>query len=255
MRITTWNVNSLRARMDSVSRFVREAVPDVLCLQETKVTDDLFPADVLRAHYPHIAYWGQQTYNGVAILSKLPLTDVRRGRAIDDDGEPRILSCLVDGIRLYDLYVPNGTSVGSPRYHHKLRWLRQLRAELDAYPADTPLVVVGDMNIAPDDLDVWDPFKCDGQLLCTADERGALQHVLDWGLTDAFRERNPYANAFSWWDYQRLGFQRNHGLRIDHTFLSAPLMARLEQVTIHRDVRGWDTPSDHAPVSVDLAVR
>lgn len=252
MRITTWNVNSLRARMDHVARFTREAAPDVLCLQELKLADDLFPLDVLREWYPHCAWWGQPTYNGVAILSKLPLVDVRRGFAGSDDPEARLLTCVVDGIRLYGLYTPNGTELGSSRFHYKLRWLQQLRTELDSYPKDTALIVVGDMNVAPDDLDVWDPFKCDGQLLCHPDERAALQHVLDWGLVDAFREQNPYANDFSWWDYQKMGFQRNHGLRIDHTFLSPPLMRQLGKVTIHRNVRGWDQPSDHAPVSVDL---
>jgi exodeoxyribonuclease-3 len=252
MRLTTWNVNSLRARLDHVVRFAREAAPDVLCLQELKLVDDQFPEEVLEEWFPHRAWWGQAGYNGVAILSKLPLDDVRRGFLDWDDPEARLLTCEVAGIRLYGLYTPNGTSLGSARFHYKLKWLAQLRAELDRYPKDSALMVVGDMNVAPDDLDVWDPFKCDGELLCHPDERAALQHVLGWGLVDAFRERNPYANDFSWWDYQKLGFQRNHGLRIDHAFLSPPLMKRLRKVTIHRDVRSWDQPSDHAPVSVDL---
>lgn len=253
MRITTWNVNSLRARTGHVQRFAEEHAPDVLCLQELKLADDLFPADELRAHFPYQTWWGQATYNGVAILSKRPLDEIRRGFEAWPDDEARCLSCLVAGIRVYALYVPNGTEVGSARFHYKLKWLEHLRAELDRWPKDTPLAVVGDMNVAPDDLDVWDPFRCDGILLCHPDERAALAHVTAWGLHDAFRERNPFANAFTWWDYQKMGFVRNHGLRIDHTLLSDPLMVRLQKVTIHRDVRGWELPSDHAPVSVDLA--
>jgi exodeoxyribonuclease-3 len=251
MRITTWNVNSLRLRVDHVVRFAKEHAPDVLCLQELKLADELFPEAELRAHFPHLAWWGTPAYNGVAILSKLPLDEVRRGW----DGweeEARCLQCVVGGLRLFALYVPNGTELGSARFHYKLRWYKALRAELDRYGQDTPLAVVGDFNVAPDDLDVWDPFKCDGILLCHPDERAALAHLMDWGLKDAFREQNPFANAFSWWDYQKMGFVRNHGLRIDHVLLSDPLMKRAQKVTIHRDVRGWPNPSDHAPVSVDL---
>lgn len=253
MRLTTWNVNSLRVRLDHVARFVREFDPDVLCLQETKVADDQFPEAELRALRPHLAFWGQPTYNGVAILSKHPLQEVRRGLVGLEDDEPRAISALVEGVRIYGLYVPNGQEVGHPKFHYKLRWLEHLRQELDRYPPDTPLAIVGDFNVAPDDLDVWDPFRFDGLLLCHPEERGALKRVLDWGLSDPYRTKKPFASEFSWWDYQRMGFQRNQGLRIDHTFLSAPLMKRLQKVTIHRDVRGWDQPSDHAPVSVDLA--
>lgn len=256
MRVTTWNVNSLRARLDHVVRFVAEAKPDVLCLQELKLPQDQFPVDVLGPLFPHSVWWGQPTYNGVAILSKLPLSDVRKGFAVDDDGEARVLTCVVDGVRLYGLYCPNGTELGSARFHAKLRWYDRLADEVAAYAADAEVLVVGDMNVAPDDLDVWDPFKCDGQLLCHPDERAAFARLCARGrLTDAFREREPFANAFTWWHYQKMGFQRNHGLRIDHALASAPLMARLRAITIHRGVRGWDQPSDHAPVSADFADR
>jgi exodeoxyribonuclease-3 len=249
MRITTWNVNSLRARLEHVLRFAREQQPDVLCLQELKLTDEDFPTDALREAFPHIERWGQRAYNGVAILSKVPMEGCRRGW----DEEARLLTCEVAGISLYSLYVPNGAPMGSERFRYKLQWLRQLRALLDTHPQQTPLVVVGDMNVAPGDLDVWDPFKCDEVLLCSTAERAALQHVLDWGLADPFREQHPFENAFTWWDYQKLGFQRNHGLRIDHAFVSRALMPRVQRVVIHREVRGWDQPSDHAPVSLDLA--
>jgi exodeoxyribonuclease-3 len=241
-------------RLDHVVRFAREHQPDVLCLQELKLTDEQFPSDVLRAAgFAHLAWHGQQAYNGVAMLSKLPLEDVQRGFVGVEDPEARILAATVAGIRIYGLYCPNGQEVGHPKFLEKLRWFGRLRTELDRFPRDAALAVVGDFNVAPDDLDVWDPFRCDGILLCHPDERAALAHVVAWGLRDPFRERNPFANAFTWWDYQKMGFVRNHGLRIDHTLLSEPLMARVKDVVIHRDVRGWDQPSDHAPVSVDLA--
>ncbi|MCA9488686.1 MAG: exodeoxyribonuclease III [Myxococcales bacterium] len=252
MRITTWNVNSLRVRLPHVLRFAEEQAPDVLCLQELKLSQDAFPEEELRAVFPHLEWWGQPTYNGVALLSKQPLEDVRRGFEGWKDDEARVLSCLVGGVRLWCLYTPNGQAIGTPKFLYKLEWLRHLREDLDRFASGTDVVVVGDMNVAPDDLDLWDPFKLDGQILCHPDERAALQHVLDWGLLDAFREQNPYANEFSWWDYQKMGFQRNHGLRIDHTFVSRHLMPTVGRVTIHRDVRGWDNPSDHAPVSLDL---
>lgn len=253
MRVCTWNVNSLRARLDHVARFTREGGCDVICLQETKCTDAQFPDDALREMgWAHIAHWGQSTYNGVALLSKHPLIDLQKGFEGFDDDEARVIAATVKGVRIYGLYTPNGQAVGSDKFHYKLRWLEQLRQEVHRYPEGTDLLVCGDMNIAPDDVDVWDPFELDGQLLCHPHEREALQKVLDWGLTDSFRDRNPFATDFSWWNYQAMGFQRNHGLRIDHVFLSKGLLDGCSDVTIHRDVRGWDSPSDHAPVSVDL---
>lgn len=253
VRLTTWNVNSLRMRLGHVRRFAEECRPDVLCLQELKLTDDQFPEAELRAHFPHLAWWGQPTYNGVAILSKHPLDDVRRGFVGFADPEARALSATVLGMRVYGLYVVNGQAVGAPKFHHKLAWLEALGRDLDALPEGTPTALLGDFNVAPDDLDVWDPFQCDGQLLCHPLERDALRKILDRGLVDPYRAKQPFGNEFSWWDYQKRGFQLNHGLRIDHTFVSASLLARVRKVTLHRDVRGWESPSDHAPVSVDLA--
>jgi exodeoxyribonuclease-3 len=252
VRLTTWNVNSLRARQDHLLKVIEAYDPDVLCLQELKLTDEQFPAELLRARLPHLAWWGQAGYNGVAILSKHPLTEVQRGFVGWDDPAARALSAEVHGIRLYAVYVPNGSAVGSPKFHYKLRWLGQLRAELDRHDPGRDLAVLGDFNVAPDDLDVWDPFKCDGELLFHPDERSALRKVTDWGLLDAFREKSPYASEFSWWDYQKLSFVRNHGLRIDLALVSRSLMSRVGQVTLHREARGWDQPSDHVPVSVDL---
>jgi len=254
MRVTTWNVNSLRARMDHLARFVEEAAPDVLCLQELKLDDDLFPADEIAAlGLPHQLWWGQPTYNGVAILSRRPLEDPQRGFDGFDDDQARVVAATVDGVRIYGLYTPNGQAVGSDKFRYKLRWLDQLRTELDRHDPRDDLLVCGDMNIAPDDLDVWDPFKADGTVLCHPDERGRFAGLIDWGLTDSFREQDPFSTAFTWWNYQKMGWQRNHGMRIDHVLLTRSLQARSTGVTIHREVRGWDQPSDHAPVSVDLS--
>jgi exodeoxyribonuclease-3 len=272
VRLTTWNVNSLRMRLPHLLRFAEECRPDVVCLQELKLAQDQFPEAELRAVFPHLAWWGQPTYNGVAILSKHPLDDVRRGFAGFPDAsqregmpsppphpeEARALSATVLGIRLYGLYVVNGQAVGAPKFHHKLAWLGALGKDLDALPPGTPTALLGDFNVAPGDLDVWDPFQCEGQLLCHPLEREALQHVLtppggQRVLVDPYRTKQPFANEFSWWDYQKRGFLLNHGLRIDHTFVSEALLPRVRKVTIHRDVRGWDNPSDHAPVSLDLA--
>jgi exodeoxyribonuclease-3 len=173
------------------------------------------------------------------------------------DGPPsaerRLIAATVQGVRIYGLYCPNGTEVGSERFHGKLAWYRRLRAELDARftPSDA-LMLVGDFNVTPTDSDCWDPFGSEGTLLCTDQEREAWRHLCGFGLTDAWRSKNPFAVDFSWWDYQKMGWQRNHGLRIDHALLTPPLMARCKAVTIHREARGWDNPSDHAPVSVDL---
>ncbi len=253
MRVVTWNVNSLRTRMEHLARFTEEVSPDVVCLQELKLEDDQIPVEELQAlGYPHLVAYGQPAYNGVAMLSKLPIEGEQRGFLGDDDDQARVVAGTVQGVRIYGLYTPNGQSVGSPQFLYKLAWLGKLREELDRYAPTDEVLVCGDMNVAPSDLDVWDPFKAEGRVLFHPDERAAIQALVDWGLTDAFRERNPFETAFSWWDYQKMGFQRNHGMRIDHVYLTAPLMQRCTEVTIHRDVRGWDTPSDHAPVSVVL---
>lgn len=257
MKIATWNVNSLRVRLPHLERWLGESSPDVACLQETKLTDPEFPADTLRAWgYEHVCFRGERAYNGVAIVSKLPLEDVRLG--IDDD-EPdpqaRLVGARVGGIEVYGLYVPNGEAVGSPKFPYKLKWLERFRAMLARRHRPTdPVLVCGDMNIAPDDLDVWDPFRTEGKVLAHPEERRRLQDILSWGLVDVFRARNPFATEFSWWDYQKMGWERNHGLRIDHIFVTSPLLARTTDLRIRREMRGWDRPSDHVPVEITLQV-
>jgi exodeoxyribonuclease-3 len=251
VKIATWNVNSLRPRLQGVAAWVARVQPDVLCLQETKVTDDLFPhAEIEAMGYPNRAVWGQKTYNGVAILSKRPLEDVRIGfQEREPDAQARILSAVVDGIRVVDVYVPNGAEVGSDKFFYKLDWLKRLRAELEglASPND-PVVLLGDFNIAPTDADVYDPFEHAGQILCSEAERTAWSTLLQWGLVDSWRKKAPFKSEFSWWSYQASGFRKNHGFRIDHLLLSTPLMRRCTSVVIDREPRGVESPSDHAPV-------
>lgn len=249
--VATWNVNSLRARLDHTLKWLAESAVDVVCLQETKMTDDRFPAEVLRdAGYEHLAWHGQPTYNGVAILSKHPLSDVQYGLPDDvDDPQARYVSATVLGVDVHNVYIPNGQAVGSDKFHYKLRWLERLRTRLEGRVRDDhPLILCGDMNIAPDDIDVWDPFVMDGQLLCHPEERRRLEAIRLLGLRDSFREANPFASAFSWWDYRQRGFERNHGVRIDLIFASEVLHARCKDVAIHRHVRAWERPSDHCPV-------
>jgi exodeoxyribonuclease-3 len=258
MKVATWNVNSLRVRLDHLRRWVDLAQPDVVALQETKVVDALFPVQPLEAMgFVHQAWYGQPTYNGVAILSRQPLTDVRKGMGdAVDDPQARVLSATVGGVRVVCCYVPNGTEVGSPAFHYKLQWLTRLKQMLAAsHQPQNEVLVCGDINIAPDDPDVWDPFRCEGRLLCHPEERGRLASLLSWGLEDAWRHHNPFGTDFSWWDYRRMGFQRNQGLRIDHVFLTKPLMARCTEVQMWREVRGWSSPSDHIPVVAHLADR
>ena len=251
MRIATWNVNSLRLRLPQLEKWAKKARPDVLCLQETKTEDAEFPAAELRAlGFEHIAFRGERSYNGVAILSRFPLDDLRFnfGDGVDDS-QPRMVTARVAGIRVIGCYVPNGQDLASPKFAYKLAWLERLRAFLDRIATpDQPLALVGDMNVALGDSDVWDPFACAGTVLFHPLEHERMAPILAFGLVDTYREKHPFGSQFSWWDYRAMGFQRNHGLRIDHIFVTPPLMARLQTITIDREIRGWPSPSDHVPV-------
>lgn len=255
MKIATWNVNSLRPRLDHLARYASEAQPDVLCLQETKVVDEDFPHMACEAAgYPHRAIFGQKTYNGVAILSKRPLSDVATNFTLGPpDEQARVIRARVAGVLIINVYVPNGSPINSPKFSYKLDWYARMRAELDAIATpDEPVLLCGDMNVAPTDADVYDPFETQGQVLCSAPERQALKDLTGWGLTDAWRKKNPFAPDYSWWDYRGGGFRYNHGFRIDHVYLSRPAMRRCAAAGIDRDPRTWDRPSDHTPVWVKL---
>ncbi len=250
VKLVTWNVNSIRQRLERLLALLARHAPDVVCLQETKVIDADFPAEVLRAAGYASAFAGQKSYNGVAILSKLEAADIACGfRDGGDDEQARLLAATIAGVRVICAYVPNGQSVGSDKYAYKLEWLERLRKllEREADPA-RPLALVGDFNVAPADADVHDPEAWRGQVLCSDAERAALARLLDWGLIDSFRKHYPERVAFTWWDYRELGFPKNRGLRIDHVLLTRPLVEKLEDVVIDREERKGKGASDHAPV-------
>lgn len=253
MQIATWNVNSLKVRLPHLLQWLGENPVDVLCLQETKLTDDKFPVAEINAAGYQVAFSGQKTYNGVAILSKLPLTDVVRNNPRFDDPQQRILAATIDGMRIICAYVPNGQAVDSDKYVYKLAWLASLREWLEEeMRAHEHLAILGDYNIAPDDRDVHDPVEWAGQVLCSDKERAALVALNDLGLTDSFRIFEQADKSFSWWDYRMLGFRRNRGLRIDHILLSKTLALRCTACAIDRAPRKWEQPSDHAPVVATL---
>jgi exodeoxyribonuclease-3 len=253
MKIATWNVNSLKVRLPHLLQWLAANPVDVLCLQETKLTDDKFPLAEINAAGYQVAFSGQKTYNGVAILSRLPITDVVKNNPRFEDEQQRILAATIDGIRFVCAYVPNGQAVDSDKYVYKLAWLASLREWLhEEMRTHAGLAILGDYNIAPEDRDVHDPVAWAGQVLCSDKERAALQALFDLGLTDSYRMFEQQDKQFSWWDYRMLGFQKNKGLRIDHILLSESLAMRCTACAIDRVPRKWEQPSDHAPVVATL---
>jgi exodeoxyribonuclease-3 len=255
MKIASWNVNSLNVRLPHLLRWLDEAKPDVVALQETKLEDAKFPEDALLELGYRSQFCGQKTYNGVAIASRLPFA----GECVAaipgfDDPQKRVLAATVGGIRIVDLYVVNGEAVGSEKFEYKLRWLQAvrewLRAELAAHPQ---MVVLGDFNIAPDDRDVHDPKRWREKILCSTPEREALRSLLDLGLHDSFRLFHEDGGHYSWWDYRLAAFQRGWGLRIDLALVSDALKPRCAAAGIDTGPRGWERPSDHTPAWVQLA--
>jgi len=227
--------------------------PDILGLQETKLTDDNFPLDELRAAGYEVAFAGQKTYNGVALLSRVPATDIVTDIPGLDDPQRRVLAGTVGDVRFVNLYVPNGSAVGSEKYDYKLNWLEKLQAWLTQEAAThKKLCVVGDFNIAPDDRDVHDPEAWGGKILCSEPERNALQGLLDLGLNDSYRAFEQAENEFSWWDYRAAGFRRNRGLRIDLVLLSNALQENCLRSWIDKEPRKLERPADHAPVVAEV---
>jgi exodeoxyribonuclease-3 len=251
LSITTWNVNSIRARLDHVLTYLADHDPDVLCLQETKVEDKLFPRVPFMELGYQVTIHGGKALCGVATMTKSKPQEVVAGfREGEPDRQPRVLDVLVDGVRIYNLYCPNGTELGSDAYDYKLAWFRRLRAELDAsYEPSDPIVIVGDFNVAPDERDLWNPSEYEGRLLVSGPERAALQELQDFGLQDCFRRHVSEGGHYTWYDYRTNGFVRGEGLRIDHVYATAPMYARSERVVHDPEPRGWDTPSDHVPVT------
>lgn len=254
MRIATWNVNSLGARLDKVWWWLDRARPDVLLMQETKLADAAAPYADFEARGYTLAHHGEGRWNGVAIASRQGLTDVVRGFGDPDDAEARMIAATCGGVRIVSLYAPNGRTVGSVFYAQKLAWFDRLARWLDAAcTPDEPLVLGGDLNVAPQDVDVWDPERCHGGTHVSAPEREAFDRLRRWGLVDAYRLLHPDPERYTWWDYRAGNFHKNYGMRIDHLLVTAPLVPRVVWAEIDREARkGKPTPSDHAPLVVDL---
>lgn len=253
--IASWNVNSLRVRLPQLATWVAANPVDVLALQETKLTDAEFPAADIEALGYSSVFSGQRTYNGVALLARSPISDVAAGLPAFDDPQRRVIAATIAGVRVVNLYVPNGQSVGSEKYEYKLRWLVALTAWLEAELVRHPsMVVLGDFNIAPEDRDVHDPARWAGSVHVSAPEREALAAILALGFADAFRLFDQPPKLFSWWDYRMGAFRRNHGLRIDLILASAALRERCRASTIDAEPRRGERPSDHAPVTASFDI-
>jgi exodeoxyribonuclease III len=254
MKLAAWNVNSLKVRLPQLLDWLAASRPDVVCVQETKLEDHNFPRQEIEDAGYQVAFSGQKTYNGVALLARGALSDVVCGNPHFPDAQKRLIAATVDGVRIVCAYVPNGQALDSDKYAYKLAWLDALTPWLAEQLAANPqLVLAGDFNIAPEDRDVHDPAAWAGQILCSAPERAAFRRLLELGLKDSFRLFDQPEKSFSWWDYRMLGFQKNQGLRIDHILLSAPLAARCAAAGIDREMRKRERPSDHAPVTAQLA--
>jgi exodeoxyribonuclease-3 len=254
MKIATWNVNSIRSRVERVAAWTERERPDVLCFQEIKTTDDGFPFDVFAGLGYEAEVFGQKTYNGVAILSRRPMTKVVRNLPEDEPEAPRrLIAATIDKIRIVNVYVPNGQSPESEKFVYKMDWLARLRAFLDstAKPGSS-LILLGDFNIAPEERDVRYPDLWRGHIHFHPKEHAALARITSWGLYDLLRKHHEEGGLYSWWDYRQLAFQKNNGLRIDLILGTKPMLKRCTGVEIHRDERKGESPSDHVPVVAEL---
>ncbi len=255
MKIATWNVNSLKVRLPQVLDYMNHTDTDVLCLQETKMTDDVFPLSAFTDAGLHVAFVGQKTYNGVAIISRTPATDIQKNLPNFEDEQKRVICATISDVRIINTYIVNGQSLESDKFTYKINWLAALTEflsdELKKYPK---LALLGDFNIAPTDADVHNPDKWLGCNLVSPQERAAFQKLLDLGLTDAFRLFEQPEKAFSWWDYRQMAFRRNAGLRIDHILLSQPLAQLCVKCEIDKEPRRHEQPSDHTPVWAKLDI-
>lgn len=253
MKLATWNVNSLAVRLPQLLDWLALHQPDVLVLQETKLTDDKFPQAEISAAGWQCQWFGQRTYNGVALLSRQGATDVVRNIPGFDDPQARVIAATVGGLRVVGAYFPNGQAPGSDKFSYKLAWLDALRTWLQSELSQHPrLVLMGDFNIAPDDRDVYDPVAWAGQIHCTPEERAHFQALCGLGLVDAFRLFDQPPRIWSWWDYRNLAFRKNQGLRIDHILVSRALEGSVTACTVDKPTRKNERPSDHAPVLATL---
>ncbi len=253
MKIASWNVNSLKVRLPHLEQWLADAQPDIVALQETKLADDKFPVAAIEALGYRVAFSGQKTYNGVALLAREALVETLTEPPNLADPQRRILAATVGDLRIVNLYVVNGKAVGDEKYAYKLDWLARVRdflaGEIRRYPK---LVVLGDFNIAPEDRDVHDPEAWRDRILCSQPERAALSAIQALGLFDSFRLRHAEDGQFSWWDYRQAAFRRNMGLRIDLILVGEALKDAVTAATIERSPRTWERPSDHTPVMLEL---
>lgn len=260
MRIATWNVNSVKARLESVRAWIKETSPDVICLQEIKTTTETFPAATFEDLGYNCAVYGQKSYNGVAILSKRPMEDVRRGLPeIEGDDHARYIEAVVPGdkgvVRIASIYAPNGNPPGTDRFAYKLAWLERLRAHvLTMLPREECVVLAGDYNVIPTDLDCHDPKAWAGDALFQPETKAALRRLANLGFTDVFRACHGDERAYTFWDYFAGTWQKDRGIRIDHMLLTPQAADRLEGSGIDRHVRAWERPSDHVPVWCELTI-
>ncbi len=251
MRLATWNVNSIRARLPLLLDWLDGAAPDLVCLQETKVEDDSFPRAELEGRGWSLAIHGQRTWNGVAILSRSGLERVSRGIPGFEDAQARVISARAGPLSVACLYAPMGEAVGSEKYAYKLRWYDALLAWITA-GSDRPDVLAGDLNVAPEDRDVWDPVLLADTVLVSDPERARFRALLEAGYADALRLRNADAGVYTWWDYRAAAFRRRMGMRLDHVLVARSLSGRVGEVHVHREVRARVQPSDHAPLEVEI---
>lgn len=254
-KIATWNVNSLRVRLPQVLEWVNAHQPDLLALQETKIQDENFPVTDIESAGYKVTYSGQKTYNGVALLSRLPATDIVREIPGLDDHQRRVLFATYKKLRVLNVYVPNGENVESDKYQYKLAWLKKLTAYIKQQLKDHQyLVVLGDFNIAPEPCDVREPESWEGQVLFSEPEKAAFRALLETGLCDTFRLFDQEEKQYTWWDYRMMAFRRNRGLRIDHILASDALGKLCSSCTIDKEPRRWERPSDHAPVIAEFNI-
>ena len=255
MKIATWNVNSLKVRLPQVLDYLQCTDVDVLCLQETKMTDDAFPLAAFTEVGLHVSFVGQKSYNGVAIISRTEQSEVQKNLPNFEDEQKRVICATINGVRIVNTYIVNGQSLDSDKFVYKLNWLAALTEFLsDELKQHPKLALLGDFNIAPTDADVHNPDKWLGCNLVSPQERAAFQKLLDLGLSDAFRLFDQPEKSFSWWDYRQMAFRRNAGLRIDHILLSQPLTQSCVECVIDKEPRRHEQPSDHTPVWAKLDI-
>jgi len=257
MRLATWNVNSVNARLETVLAWFEAASPEVAVLQEIKCIDEKFPAEAFERLGYNVAVHGQKTYNGVAMLSKTPMEDIRKGLPGDEtDEQARYIEAVVSGptpVRVIGIYLPNGNPIGTEKFAYKLAWMDRLNRHVRTLlPLEEPMVIAGDYNVIPSEADVERPKDWLGDALFQPESRGAYRALQNLGLTDAYMAADGAPGGYTFWDYQAGAWPRNNGIRIDHALLSPQAADRLVRVDIHRDVRGGEKPSDHVPVVVEL---